>query len=331
MRISFNEIQKTLLEILLHYDFKKEKATIIARIFTESSLDGVYSHGLNRFPRFVQNVKDGIVKVDAEPQKVDSFGNMERWKGNLGPGILNAWHSMGRAMKIAENKGVGCVALANTNHWMRGGTYGWQAAENGFVGICWTNTSPNMVAWGSKNPILGNNPFIIAIPRSDGHIVMDMAMSQFSYGKIQSYAMEGKELPFPGGWDNNGKLTTDPGEILSTEKALPIGYWKGSALSIMLDVLAAILSMGDPTYRIGKRKNEYGLSQVFIALNINWLDGEYLEYLMEEVIQNIQGSDPVKGESGAFYPGQKTLKTRKENQKLGIPVKSEVWQEIKNL
>ena len=150
MRIPFKQIQGRLNHVLMKYGFSREKAGTLSKVFTESSLDGIYSHGLNRFPKFIHDVMEGIIKIDAEPEKINSFGNIEQWNGNLGPGILNALSSMATAMKIAGSAGIGCVALSNTNHWMRGGTYGWQAADNGYIGICWTNTQPNMVAWGGK-------------------------------------------------------------------------------------------------------------------------------------------------------------------------------------
>ena len=139
------------------------------------------------------------------------------------------------------------------------------------------------------------------------------------------------KLPYPGGWDNNGVLTSDPKVIISNEKALPIGYWKGSGLSIVLDLLAALLSKGDPTCRIGIRGDEYGLSQVFIALNIKWFDHEYVDNLIEEIIQNVHSSKPLKEGENVFYPGERTIKTRMENQKLGVPVHVETWQKILNL
>ena len=104
--------------------------------------------------------------------------------GGGGPGNLNAQASMSRAMALGREHGIGCVALGNTNHWMRGGTYGWQAADAGMIGICWTNTLANLPAWGAKMPGLGNNPLVIAVPRPEGHVVLDMAMSQFSYGAL---------------------------------------------------------------------------------------------------------------------------------------------------
>ena len=238
---------------------------------------------------------------------------------------------MDRAIEIAGKAGIGCVALSNTNHWMRGGSYAWQAVEKGFIGICWTNTSPNMVAWGSRESILGNNPFVIGIPRTEGPIVLDMALSQFSFGKIESYAIEKRPLPFPGGWDNKGELTTDPEVLLSNGMSLPIGYWKGSGLSFVLDLLASILSSGDPTCRIGKRSYEYGLSQIFIAININWLDSEAIDHMMHEVIQYMRNSQPrIEGED-IRYPGESTLKTRMENRVKGIPVNEKTWNIILDL
>ncbi len=331
MRISFKEIQGTLNHILLDHGFTPEKAGILSKVFTESSLDGVYSHGLNRFPRFINDIKKGIVKVKEEPEKINNYGNIEQWNGNLGPGILNALSCMSKAMKIAGSSGIGCVALSNTNHWMRGGTYGWQAADNGYIGICWTNTQPNMVAWGGKDPVLGNNPLILAIPRKEGNIVLDMAMSQYSYGKMQAYAHEGKELEFVGGLDGIGSLTKDPQEIISNESALPIGFWKGSGLSFILDILAAILAKGDPTVRVGSRSEEYGLSQVFIAINMKWLDNKYSSGIIQEVVQNLHNSAPKGNGEKTYYPGEKTLLTRIENQKFGIPVNPEIWEIIKNL
>jgi 3-dehydro-L-gulonate 2-dehydrogenase len=102
---------------------------------------------------------------------------------------------MDRALTLARRQGVGAVALANTTHWMRGGSYGWQAAAAGFIGMCWTNTMPNLPQWGSAEARLGNNPLVFAVPRPRGHVVLDMAMSQFSYGALDSYREQGETLP----------------------------------------------------------------------------------------------------------------------------------------
>src|SRR5580700_4963774 len=131
--------------------------------------------------------------------RLPSQRSIERWDGNLGPGNLNAWSSMQRAIQLARTNGIGAVFLAHTNHWMRGGTYGWQAADQGLFAMCWTNTLPNVPAWGAVGPTFGNNPMVMAVPRPGGeNVVIDMAMSQYSYGTLSAYANRGQPLPFPG-------------------------------------------------------------------------------------------------------------------------------------
>ncbi len=329
-KISYDDLFRLLEEKLLKYLFIPAKAAKIAEVIAGSSLDGVYSHGVNRFPRFMETVRKDIVRKDAEPVKFNSIGLVEQWDGNLGPGILNALFCMDRAMELAHKSGMGCVGLKNTNHWLRGGTYGWQAADAGYIGICFTNTKPNMVPWGGAEPRIGNNPFIIGIPRQEGHVVLDMAMSQFSFGKIQEYALRHEKLPYPGGFDNQGNLSVDPELITSNEKAIPIGYWKGSAMSMMIDMLAAILSGGDPVFRIDDRPEEYGLSQVFIAFKTD-LFIEYKDDLIRDIIAyNNQAGAFRKGDK-VYYPGERTLMTRKYNQENGIPVDQRILDEIRAL
>ena len=195
IKIPFNQMQDVLYKLFLKYEFAEEKARSMAKIHTESTLTGVNSHGINRVPLFIEYVKNGVVNVDAEAEKAETFGNIERWDGFMGPGIINATKCTNRAIELAKLHGMGLVALRNTNHWMRGGTYGWQAADAGCISILFTNTQPNMPPWGGKESRIGNNPLIVSIPREEGHIVLDMAMSQFAFGKIHDYKQRGEILP----------------------------------------------------------------------------------------------------------------------------------------
>ena len=270
LRVPFDELYEALCLVDEGLGLKGERAELCARLFAETTRDGVYTHGLNRFPRFVETVKNGSVIVDAEPVKVAGMGAIERWDGQSGVGNLNAWASMKRAMELAKLHGTGGVALANTNHWMRGGSYGWQAAERGMFAICWTNTLANLPAWGATSPSLGNNPLVFAVPRAGGHVVLDMAMSQFSYGSLESYSKRGQPLPVDGGFDSAGNLTKDAAAIEASQRALPIGYWKGSGLSLVLDMMAAMLASGRATYQIPRESvRETGSSQIFLAINPN--------------------------------------------------------------
>lgn len=331
IRVPYQEVLNALLAALVKLGFTPERARLCAQLFADTSRDGVYSHGLDRFPRFVRGIRKGLVDVHASPELVSSHGSLERWNGNSGPGNLNAYQSMARAIALSRQHGVGCVALANTNHWMRGGTYGWQAAEAGVIGMCWTNTMPNLPPWGASDPRVGNNPLIIAVPRPQGHVVLDMAMSQFSYGALASYRARGEQLPLDGGFDSKGQLTRDPGAIETSERPLPIGYWKGSGLALMLDLMAGLLSGGLFTHQIAASPEEESrLSQVFVAFDLPSIaDSTAAAQLADQVIHHVEFSKRT-GER-VRYPGQHVLETRRENMAKGIPVQPSVWKEIQGI
>ncbi|MGB3150092.1 MAG: 3-dehydro-L-gulonate 2-dehydrogenase [Maribacter sp.] len=331
-RYSVKEIQAILHKLFLKYKCNDERALLLAKVHAESSLMGVNSHGITRVPLFVEYIQKGLVKVNADAIKVESFGSIERWDGNFGPGISNATTCMDRAVTLAKQNGMGMVALRNTNHWMRGGTYGWQAADAGCISILFTNTQPNMPPWGGKDSRIGNNPFIVSIPREKGHVVLDMSLSQFSFGKINDYKLKGEKLPFSGGWDSKDKLSNDPEEILAKERGLPIGYWKGSALSIVLDMLATLLSAGNSTYKIGAKDYETGISQVYLCIYPKLFnDKELQEKLINEIIDYTHNVEPMRQGESTYYPGEQSTKTRAKNLKEGIPINQDIWKKIKEL
>jgi 3-dehydro-L-gulonate 2-dehydrogenase len=154
-----------------------------------------------------------------------------------------------------------------------------------------------------------------------------MAMSQFSYGALAEYRSRGEKLPVIGGYDSEGNLTDDPAAIEASGRPLPIGFWKGSGLALMLDMLAAVLSGGLATHQIGTNPyEETSLSQVFLALDLASADNKAGE-IVEQILQHLRsGSD----DSGSVrYPGERTLETRKRNLLEGIPVDEAIWREVK--
>lgn len=331
MRIPFTVMKDEIKRVFLKAGLEEEKAEICAFAHAESSLYGVYSHGLNRVARFVDYIQKGWVDVNAEPSLSLSLGAIEVYDGNRGPGILNAKFATNKAIEVAKKFGIGLVTLKNTTHWMRGGTYGWDAANRGYAAICWTNTESCMPAWGAKNNHVGNNPFVMALPRENGNIVLDMAMSQFSYGKLQVTRLKNEKLPVMGGYDKSGTLTDVPGLIEESMRILPMGYWKGSGFSILLDAMAAILSDGLSTVEIDKVQAGScgGCSQVFMVINPSALSNKtFVENTLNDVVEYVKASTPTTDDGEIYYPGELAAKTCRENKEKGIPVDEMVWNEI---
>jgi 3-dehydro-L-gulonate 2-dehydrogenase len=335
MRVPFDELKNEIYRVFLGLGMSEARAEICARIHAESSRDGIYSHGANRVARFADYVKKGWVDVQAEPSREKAMGAIEVYNGNLGPGILNALYCCDRAISLAEQFGIGLVGIHNTTHWMRGGTYGLYAARKGFITISWTNTESCMPPWGGRDCRLGNNPFVMAAPVEGGEpLLLDMAMTQYSYGKLQVTRLAGRKLPFPGGFDKNGVLTDDPLPIEESMRSLPIGYWKGSAFSFMLDILGAVLSDGITAADLDKagKGSCGGASQVFILIKPGCCteNGKAAE-IIKKAQEYIKTSAPAEGAHDIHWPGEGVLRSRKENTLQGVFIDDDIWAQIKNL
>jgi 3-dehydro-L-gulonate 2-dehydrogenase len=331
MRVPYQELHGVFLRVLARAGFEPDRAELCARLFADASRDGVASHGLNRFPRFMRTIGRGLVDVRARPELVAAQGALERWDGRRAPGNLNAHAAMARAIALSREHGAGSVALSNTNHWMRGGSYGWQAAEAGMIGICWTNTIANLPPWGGRDPRLGNNPLVMAVPRRAGHVVLDMALSQFSFGALDSYRMRHEQLPVDGGYDTDGRLTRDPAAIEASRRLLPAGFWKGSGLALLLDMVAAILSGGRATCDVPvDPEEETALSQMFIAYDPSAFSApDMTDAIAERIIEDLHR--PSSAGERARYPGERTLATRTRNLQEGVPVDPAIWEAVQAL
>lgn len=308
-----------------------QDAKRFAEIFAGNSLDGVYSHGMNRYPRYLSDMASGLCDAKVtQAERVSGLGGLEVWDAHFGVGPLIAQQMAERAIELAGTHGIACVALRNNSHWLRAGRYGLMMADAGMMGLCMTNTCMNLVAYGAKEPSTGNNPITIAIPRRAGSLVMDMAVSQYAFGKLEIMAQEGGMLDTPCGYDTDGNLTNDPKKIVKSGLMTPMALWKGSALSIMIDLMVSMLSLGRTSLEIGTPADgEKGMSQMFVCMNpAAVIDMDKAEAQMEKTIAFLNALEPKDGVHGVHAPGENLERTRARNRERGIPVTEDTWQKI---
>ena len=308
-----------------------QDAKRFAEIFAGNSLDGVYSHGMNRYPRYLSDMESGLCDAKVtQAERVSGLGGLEVWDAHFGVGPLIAQQMAERAIELARTHGIACVALRNNSHWLRAGRYGLMMADAGMMGLCMTNTCMNLVAYGAKEPSTGNNPITIAIPRRAGSLVMDMAVSQYAFGKLEIMAQEGGMLDTPCGYDTDGNLTNDPQKIVESGLMTPMALWKGSALSIMIDLMVSMLSLGRTSLTIGTPADgEKGMSQMFVCMNpAAVIDMDKAEAQMEKTIAFLNALEPKDGVHGVHAPGENLERTRARNRERGIPVTEDTWQKI---
>lgn len=185
---------------------------------------------------------------------------------------------------------------------------------------------------GAKECRIGTNPLIVAVP-SNPITMVDMSMSMFSYGALEMNRLAGKKLAVDGGFDNDGNLTRDPAIIEENRRILPMGYWKGSALSIVLDMIATLLSGGSSVAEVTEdNRDEYGISQVFIAIEIDRLiDGKTRDEKLQRIMDYVTSAERDNPEVAIRLPGHRFPHLRAENQRDGIPVDDRVWARIQAL
>ncbi|AXD74681.1 3-dehydro-L-gulonate 2-dehydrogenase [Salmonella enterica subsp. enterica serovar Java] len=332
MKVTFEQLKEVFCRVLCSRGVGADTADACAEMFARTTESGVCSHGVNRFPRFIQQLEQGDIIADALPERVISFGAVEQWDGRRSIGNLTAKKMMDRAISLASEYGIGLVALRNANHWMRGGSYGLQAAEKGYIGICWTNSVAVMPPWGSKECRIGTNPLIVAVPSTPVTMV-DMSMSMFSYGMLEVNRLAGRELPVDGGFDNDGNLTREPGVIEKNRRILPMGYWKGSGLSVVLDMIATLLSDGASVAEVTQdNSDEYGVSQIFIAIEVDKLiDGATREAKLRRIIDFVITAERADENVAVRLPGHELTHIQEANRRNGITIDDSVWEKIQAL
>ena len=146
--------------------------------------------------------------------------------------------------------------------------------------------------------------------------------------------LKGEKLPYPGGFNSDGNLTDNPGEIEASRRILPMGYWKGTGFAILLDLISALLSGGKSTATIDRLdKGSCGsCCQVFIAINPLIINTQhYIDQVLDETLQQLKTAVPATDGGKIYYPGEQSLITRKENLEYGIPVDDSVWATVMKL
>jgi 3-dehydro-L-gulonate 2-dehydrogenase len=330
--VKIDELQNEYERILLKRGMNQELATKLAAGFVEMANEGTYSHGINRFPVFISQVDKGEIKLNALPECANSIGALEQWDCNFGPGVLNGLICTERAIELAKQYGIGMVAMRNSNHWMRGGTYVLKMAREGLAGIASTNSIAVMPAWGGKDHRIGSNPLIMAMP-GEPPMLVDCSMSQYSYGQLQNYVLADKELPVVGGFDDNGEMTKDPHVLWENKRLLPMGFWKGSSMSIVLDMMLTALSGGLSVPALTEDMGgEFGVSQFLIAIDISkTMDSNRLSQEMKRIREYVLASEPA--ESGSVMIAGSEIETfmKRHAEQGGIEIHEEIWRQIKAL
>ena len=280
--------------------------------------------GPEKLFRYARRMRNGGILPDARMIWVQERPAAALLDANKGLGYVAARRAMDRAVKMARRTGIAMVGVRHSNHFGIAGFHAKWAADSGMIGVSMTNAGAEMAPWGATRPVLGTNPWGMAVPRAEGRdpIVLDMALTQSGKGMMRWLRRAG--LPMPNHWalTPDGARTTDPDAAMKGP-LLPIGDYKGYGLSLITDILTGVLTGSLFGAQVFQDDENYDVAHTMIVVDIEAFMssvefGERLERLIADVLE----APPIDPARPVQLPGQAEQERARRRLKRGIPMDS---------
>lgn len=333
------ELEDFIARALTNVGLPARDAADCGRLMVASDLAGFHTHGIFRLTQYMKRIRAGGINVTPTVTTVAESPGTALVDGDNAMGHLVVEYATKLAIVKARDTGCAWVSARRSNHAGAAATYVSMIADAGLIGLYGTNGSANhMAPWGSADLLLGTNPIAAAIPAKDGpHVVMDIATTVSSFGKVRTAAQRGEDLPPDWMIDRNGNPITDPSRI--REGVLnPIGGHKGYALSLVVGLLAATLSgaqmgvdvegMGDAEYQKTPVNNGHFLIVVDPARFGNALD---FGARVDDVADTMRAATPMQGAKSVRVPGDGRAASIADAEANGVPVHAALLDNLNQL
>ena len=302
----------------------KDDSVKVAECLVEADLRGVQTHGMSRLPIYVKRLSEGLINATPKMILDKPVAACASLDGDNGLGFLVGIRAIQEAIKMAETCGVGVVAAKNSNHFGMAATYLLQAVQAGYFAFVFTNAAKSMPPWGGREGLFGTSPFAAAAPGGKlPPFILDMSPAVAARGKIRLAEKRGEAIPEGYALDENGKPTTDPTAALRGV-VLPIGGYKGSGLSMLMEILAGVFTGanfgGDvpDQYTVWDRPQNVG--HFFMVLKPGvFVTEKGFRDRMDILVSRIKENPRAGGFDEIFMPGEIEARLEIERRQSGIP------------
>jgi L-2-hydroxycarboxylate dehydrogenase (NAD+) len=334
--------------VFMYFRVSKSDATQAADVLAAADLRGIDSHGVARMSSYVGLLSEGLVNPEPQVSLVRSTPSTATVDGDNGLGLVVGPRANQMAIDMAEKAGSGWVSVMNTNHFGIAGYYVLQTVARDMIGWAMTNSTAIVAPlWGIER-MLGTNPIAVAFPgKNEPAIVIDMATCTAAYGKIEIALRKGEKIPVGWAIDNQGRVTTQPADVLAGGALLPLGSdrerggHKGYGLAVMVDLLSGALSGANwgpfappfalrqtiPTRSVGK-----GIGHFFGAMRIDgFIDADAFKSQVDEYIHVFRATKPAPGTSGPLIPGDPEREAERTRRDKGVPLILPVVDELRGI
>ena len=305
-------------------------ARIVAASITTAELFGFHSHGVIRIPHYIKRLRIGSLNGNPDIRVVQQTGNTAIVDGDHGMGHAVAFFAMQEALKLAES-GIGFVGVRKSSHFGIAGYTAIQALAKDMIGIVIGHTDASVIPYGGRKPAVGTNPLAVAVPTDREYpVLLDMATSTASLGKILVAKSKGERIPADWAVDEEGVPTTDPAKV---KYLMPMAGPKGYGLALIFDILSGPLTGALFGKRLPLMYGDYDkhreLGHFIGAIKIeNFVPVNEFKKSVGMMIDDIHDTPPAPGFERVLVPGEKEHLTRLRYEKEGIPMPSETLKEL---
>ena len=257
--LTLDDVRSLTTAALLASGANQANADAVADVVTRAERDGCASHGVFRVPGYCSAIKSGDSKGDASPTVERRAPGVVFVDGDRGVAPLPM--AIGRPVlaQAAKENGIASMAIRNSAHFAALWPDVEPLAEQGLIAMSYVNSRAFVAPAGGTKAIYGTNPMSFACPRADGRapMVWDQASSAAARGEIMIAARDGHSVPEGFGLGPDGQPTTDPNKVLDGVQ-LAFGGYKGAAVAMMVEILAAGLSGGELSYEADEQYAGHG-------------------------------------------------------------------------
>lgn len=334
-RITYSALESCINDILQRTGMSGDHADIVAEVLAMTDLRGVHSHGTAMLAGYVKKLQSGEINPRGEARVAQRHGAVAVIDGDGCMGHLAAVTAMRLALELAEESGIGAVAVRSTNHCGAAGHFARLALEKDMVGLIMTTAMPSMAPAGGRDRVLGMNPIGVAIPAGDeAPVVLDAAFAAAARGKIILAHQAGRALPEGWALDRDGNPTTDPAAALGG-LIQPIGDFKGSGLAVVFGLMASAFAgaafgadLGE--IEVGPVPNGDGL--LAIALDPKAFDSPgAFGTRVASGVRRLRDSSPTPANDRVRLPGDRAAEYESSAREAGVLLPEATRKELAEL
>ena len=334
--------KETLLEqctrIFVAAGMREDEAAIVADNLVAADQTGMDSHGVMRVPAYTKRLRDGGTLPHSEIEVVRESPTTAVIDGHNGLGQVLSKFAMEKCIEKAKACGVAFVAVRGSNHFGMAAYFTRMALPHDMIGMCCTSPAAHLLApTGGIEPILDNNPFSFAIPAGKEYpVVLDMATSVVSRGKLAAAAKRGDKIPLTWAMTIDGHPTDDP-QLGFDGILLPVGGYKGYGLTVISGVMAAMLSNAALLSRdvcdfYVDTDRAQNIGHLFGCIDIRaFCDVEDFKRRMDEMIEEIHSCKKAPGVEQILLPGERSGRAADRNAVEGIPLNRTVFDDLNDV